>query len=151
MNGPVYSLPTAMSSVAGNYTMDSFYLLKENFKNLLFDCLITGKNCENLSYLSSYLLSERWSFQRIHLNVLRDIESDLAYTKVSGVICQFILRSGSLWPPLSISVHKIKRLFSLVISKLMSAFSLTVQFGVANNHITIIREVLEESLYRLTN
>ena len=91
------------------------------------------------------------SFQRIHLNVLRDIGSDLAYTKVSGVVCQFILRSGSLWPPLSISMHKIKPPFSLVISKLMSAFSLTVQFGVVNNHITIIREVLEESLYRLTN
>ena len=54
-------------------------------------------------------------------------------------------------PTLSISMHKIKPLFSLVISKLMSAFSLTVQFGVANNQITIIREVLEESLYRLTN
>ena len=31
----VYSLPTAMSSVTGNHTMDLFYLLKENFKNLL--------------------------------------------------------------------------------------------------------------------
>ena len=60
VNGPVYSLPTAMSSVGWNYTMDSFYLLKENLKNLLFDSLITGKNCENLSYLSSYLLSERF-------------------------------------------------------------------------------------------
>ena len=33
--------------------MDLLYLLKENFKNLLFDLLITGRSFENLSYLSS--------------------------------------------------------------------------------------------------
>ena len=47
----VYSLPTAMSSLTGNHAMDLFYLLKENFKNLLFDLLITGSSFENLSYL----------------------------------------------------------------------------------------------------
>ena len=30
--------------------MDLFYLLKENFKNLLFDLLIMGRSFENLSY-----------------------------------------------------------------------------------------------------
>ena len=34
-----YSLPTALSSVTGNHTTDSFCLLKENFKNLLFGSL----------------------------------------------------------------------------------------------------------------
>ena len=49
----VYSLPDAMSSLTGNHTMDLFYLLKENFKNFLYDLLITGRNFENLSYLDS--------------------------------------------------------------------------------------------------
>ena len=30
LNRHVYSMPTAMSSVTGNHTMDLFYLLKEN-------------------------------------------------------------------------------------------------------------------------
>ena len=80
----VYSLPTAMSSVAENYTMDLFCLLKENFKNLLFDSLITGMSFENLSYLSIYSLSGGWRFLSIRSNVVPAIESDLAYTKVSG-------------------------------------------------------------------
>ena len=42
-----------MSSLTGNHTMDLLYLLKENFKNLLFDLLIIGRSFENLSYLSS--------------------------------------------------------------------------------------------------
>ena len=104
--------------------MDLLYLLKENFKNLLFDLLITGENFENLSYLSSFLLSQRWRFRRIHSNVLRGIESNHAYTKVLGVASQYILRSGSLWHPLSSSMLKNRRIFSLVISLVMSAFSL---------------------------
>ena len=55
----VYSLPTNMSSLTGNHTMDLFYLLKENFKNLLFDLLIRGRSFENLPCLSSYLLSQK--------------------------------------------------------------------------------------------
>ena len=39
-----------MSSLIGNHMMDLLYLLKENFKNLLFDLLITGRSFENLSY-----------------------------------------------------------------------------------------------------
>ena len=119
-----YSLPTAMSSVTGNHTMDLFYLLKENIKNLLFDSLITGRSFQNLSYQSSCSLSQRWRFWRICSNVLRNIEPDLAYTKVSGVFSQYSLQSGSSWHPLSSSMLKNKRIFSLVFSKLMSAFSL---------------------------
>ena len=55
----VYSLPTAMSSLTGNHTMDLFYLLKENSKNLLLDLLIPGKSFNKLSYLSSCLLLQR--------------------------------------------------------------------------------------------
>ena len=120
----VYSLLTAMTSVTRYHIMDLFYLLKEDFKNLLFDSLITGRNFENLSYLSSCLLSQRWSFRRIRPNVLRGNESHLVYTKVSGVSSQYILQYRSLWHPLSSSMLKNKRIFSLVISKLMSSFSL---------------------------
>ena len=76
-----YGLFIAMRSVTGNHTMDLFCLLKESFKNLLFDPLITGRSFDKLSYLSSCLLSQRWRFQRIRSNLLQGIESDLAYTK----------------------------------------------------------------------
>ena len=125
LNRLVYSLPTTVLSVTGNHGMDLFYPLKESFQNLLFDSLITGKSFENLSYLSSFSFSQRWRFRRIYLNVLRGIESDLAYTKVLGIVSEYILRCESLWHPLSSSMLKNKRIFSLVISKLlMSAFCL---------------------------
>ena len=54
-----YSLPTAMSSLTVNHSMDLLYLLKEIFKKLLLDFLIIGRGFENLSYLSSCLLSQR--------------------------------------------------------------------------------------------
>ena len=38
--------------------MDLFCLLKESFKNLLFDPLITGRSFDKLPYLSSCLLSQ---------------------------------------------------------------------------------------------
>ena len=38
-----------MSFLAENYTMDFFYLLKENFKNFLFDSLIRWRSFKNLS------------------------------------------------------------------------------------------------------
>ena len=120
----VYSLPTAMSSLTGYHTMDLFYLLKKNSKNLLLHLLIPGKSFKKLSYLSSCLLSQRSRFRKICSNVLRGIESGLAYTKVSGVASQYILQTGSLWHLLSSSMLKNKRIFSLVIFKLMSAFSL---------------------------
>ena len=81
-------------------------LLKENFKNLLFDLLITGKSFKNLSYLSS---TRHWIRPSLH--------------KSSEVVSQYIIRSWSLWHPRSNSMLKINRFFSLVLSKLMSAFS----------------------------
>ena len=107
-----------------SYDMDLFYHLKENFKNFLFDSIIMGKSFENLSYLSSCLLSQRWKFRGIRSKALRGIESDLAYKRLSGAVSQFILWSGSLWHPLSITMLTNKRIFSLVTSKLMSAFSI---------------------------
>ena len=108
------------------------------WKRTLEISYLTYKSLEgasrNLSYLSSCSLSRRWSFWRIRSNVLRGIESDLAYTKVSVVTSQCILRSGSLWYPARSSMLKNKRDFLLIISKLMPAFS-TVQIDVAENHI----------------
>ena len=120
----VYSLPAAMSSITGNHMMDMFYLLKEIFKDLLSDLLITGWTFKNSSYLSSCLLPQRWRFQRIRSNKLQGIDSDLAYTKVSEFVSRCIFQSGSLWHPLSSSMSKNKQIFSLVIGKLMSALSL---------------------------
>ena len=85
-------------------SMVLFYLLKENFKNPLFDSLIMGKNFDNLSYLSSGLLSQRGRFRRMYSNILRGIESDLTYTKVAGIVYRYILWYGSLWHPLSRSM-----------------------------------------------
>ena len=45
----VYLLPTAMSSLTGNYTMVLLYLLKKNFKNLLFLLINIRRSFENLS------------------------------------------------------------------------------------------------------
>ena len=75
-----------MSSVTRKHMMDLLYLLDENFKNLLFDLLITGKIVKNLSYLSSCWFSQRRRFRKICSNVVRDIESDLAYMKILGVV-----------------------------------------------------------------
>ena len=74
-----------MSFVAGNITMDLFYLLKENFKNLLFDLLIARRSFKNFPYLSICSLPQRERFARIRLKVLQGIESDLAYTEVLGL------------------------------------------------------------------
>ena len=169
-----------MSSVTGNHAMDLLYLLKDTFKNLLFDLLIIGRTFENLPYLSKCSLSRRWRFWRIRSNVLWGIKSGLAYAKVSGVnsqkyrrsprksigghlakvsavtsqkyrrsprksigghlakvlgvTSQYILWSGSLWYSGRSSMLKNKRIFSLVVSELMPAFS-TVQLHVGKNHI----------------
>ena len=73
-----------------------------------------------MPYLSSFLLSQRWRFQRTPLVLFRGIKSELAYTKVSGVVSKHILRPGSLWHVLSSSMLKNKLFFSLVFLKLMS-------------------------------
>ena len=117
----IYSLPTAMSFLTENHTMDLFLL---NFINLLFDLLITGKSFENLSYLSSCSLSQKWRFSRLRSKVLLGIEPDLACTKVSMVASQYLLWSGRLWYPLISGMVKNKGIFSLVIWELMPAFSL---------------------------
>ena len=111
-------LSTAISSVTGNHTMDLLYLLKDNFKNLFFDLLISGRSFENLSYLSSCSLSKRWRFGRTSSSVLRGIVSDLTYTKVKEVTFQYILRSEGLRDPLSSNMLKKKRIILLVNSEL---------------------------------
>ena len=44
-----------MSFEIENYTMDLHYLLKESFKNFLFEYLITGGSLDNMPYLSYVL------------------------------------------------------------------------------------------------
>ena len=92
-------------------------------KNLLFDLLTMARSFKNLFYSSSCSLPQK-RFHRIRLHVLQGIESDLACTKVSGVVYQYILRFGSLWHPPSSSMLMNKQTFSLIISKLISDFSL---------------------------
>ena len=46
-----------------------------------------------------------------------DIESDIAFRKVSGGVSQFILQSGSFWHPLSKDTPKNKQNVSLEILK----------------------------------
>ena len=102
----VYSLPTAMSSVTQNHTINLFYLLKENFKYLLFDSLIREGSSRISFILSSCSLSQRWRFKRIRSNVLRGIESDLVHSKVLRWSPNIILLSESLWHPLISSMFK---------------------------------------------
>ena len=85
--------------------------------------LITRRN---LCYLSSCSFSQRSRFRRIRSSVLRDTESDCAYTKILEFVSQYILRSGNLWHLLSSGMLNKKWIFSLVISKLISAFSLVL-------------------------
>ena len=119
MNRPVvYSFPTGMSSLTVNHSMDLLYLLKENFKYLLMDLLITGSSFENLIYLSSCSLSQRWRF----LNVLQSNEWDLTYTNVSGVASQYILWSGSLWYPIRSRMLKTNQLFFISSFKINTWF-----------------------------
>ena len=119
MNRPVvYSFPTGMSSLTVNHSIDLLYLLKENFKYLLMDLLITGSSFENLIYLSSCSLSQRWRF----LNVLQSNEWDLTYTNVSGVASQYILWSGNLWYPIRSRMLKTKQLFFISSFKINTWF-----------------------------
>ena len=124
-----------MSSLTGNYTMDLLYLLKENFKNSLFDLLITGKSFENLCYLSSCSISQSWRLSRTLQRITRRWITPCSHKSIV-VTLQYILWSGSLWYPVRSSMLKNKRIFSLVISALMPVFS-TVQLDVAKNHINL--------------
>ena len=86
------------------------------------------RSFENCFYLSSCLLSQRRRFRGIPY-------SNVTLNQTSGDISQYVLRSGSLWPPLSSSMPKNKRHVSLEIFKISVCFlSMTAQLGVANNH-----------------
>ena len=124
-----------MSSLTGNYTMDLLYLLKENFKNSLFDLLVIGRSFENLCYLSSCSISQSWRFWRTLQRITRHWIRPCSHKSIV-VTSQYILWSGSLWYPVRSSMLKNKRIFSLVILALMPAFS-TVQLDVAKNHINL--------------
>ena len=126
----IYSLPTVMSFVTGNHTMDMFYLLKENFPIGLFN---HEKEFREFVLFIKLFVVTTWRFWTKRSNILRSIESGLASTKVSG-ISQYILWSGSLWHPLNSSMLKNKWIFSLVISEHVCFLSMTVQLGVAKNH-----------------
>ena len=97
-----------MSSVAGNHTIDLFCLLKENFKKFLFDLLITGRSLENLSSCFCHKDGDSQEYGRTHSETLN----------------QNLLAQEYRGSPPNSSMLKIKRIFSLVISKPMSAFSL---------------------------
>ena len=88
-------------------------------------------------------------------NILQSIEPDLAYTKVSGVVSQYILRLGHLWHSLSSSMLKSKKFFSLVISKLISALSLSLYGRTTwysqQSHQLITKLLTELSLTSLLN
>ena len=118
-----YLMSAAMSSMTWDHAMDLLQLLKKNFKNLFFGSLMMRRSFQNLSYLSICSLSQ-WRYRRIRSNVLRWLELDLACTKVLRDFSQYILRSGSLWYPVSSSMLKNEQFFSLIISKLISTFSL---------------------------
>ena len=90
-------------------------------------------------------------------NILQSIEPDLVYTKVSGVVSQYILRLGHLWHSLSSSMLKSKQFFSLVISKLISALSLSLSLSgrttwcSQQSHQLITKLLTELSLTSLLN
>ena len=134
LNRLFYSMPL----LCDRESYDGFVLPVEReliVKNLLFDLLIMARSFKNLFYLLRCSMSLR-RFQRIHSIVLRGIKSDFAWTKVSGVVSQYILQSGRLWHPLTSSMLKNKQIFSLIIFKTNFCFlSMTLQLGVSGNHI----------------
>ena len=79
---------------------------------------------KDMKYLSINISKTGVGVKHSVSRFLRSIELDLAYAKVSGITFQYILRSRSLWHALSSNMLKNERIFSSVISKLMSAFSL---------------------------
>ena len=83
---------TAMSSVIENHTFVRWIFsprLKETFKNLFFNSLITGRSFGNLSYLRSCSLSQRSKLWRIRSNVS---QSDITCTKLSGAFLMALSR-----------------------------------------------------------
>ena len=120
-------------------SMDLLSLFKdENFKNLLFNSLITGWSLENLPYLSSCSLWQWCRFWRIRSKVSPGIKSDITCKKVMEGAER---GEGSLPIPFTvwklIAPTKNKRNVSLVFLKqvYVGFLSMTVQLGVANNNI----------------
>ena len=117
-------MPTSMRSVAGNHTMDFFYLLKDNFKKSSY---LTHKSREGASRICLI-------FQVVRCHKDRDSE-EYTLTYYETLNQTFLtqkywgrlpinLRSGSLLHPLRSSMLTNKQVFSLVISKLMYVFFL---------------------------
>ena len=75
----ICSLPIAMSYVIGNHRFVNRFALsvEREFKRFLFNSVITGRSFENLSCLSSLLLSQRLRFRGIRSKVSQGIESDI--------------------------------------------------------------------------
>ena len=124
MNRLVYSLLTATSSVIGNHAMDLFYLLKENFKKFHI-CLINRKKklWECFLFIKLFVVTK----MEISKNTLTHITSHWIWPCISKsirVCTQYILRSGSLWHPLSSSMLTNKGIFLSLVSKPMTVFSL---------------------------
>ena len=131
--GPIFYIPLKLTCLFDAYcyefcnreSYDEFVLPVEReliFKNLLFDLLITARNFKNLFYLSSCSL-----WQIIPKNTLKRITRHWirpCLHKSIGVVCQYIFLSESIWHPLSSSMLKNKQILSLIISKLISTFSL---------------------------
>ena len=71
--------------------MDLLYLLKESFKNLLFDLLIIGKSFKssNLSYLSSCSLHKDEDSEEYGRTYYKALNQTL--------LTQYILWFGRLW------------------------------------------------------
>ena len=114
----VYSFPTAVNSLTGDHTINFFYLLKMNFRNLLFDSFNHETYFREFDLFIKLFVVKSLRFQRINC------KSDLAYIKALGINCQYILWSGSLWHPLNSSIARTKEIVLLITSKLMPAFSL---------------------------
>ena len=116
----VYSLPTAMSSLTRNHTMDWFWTLKISYWTYQ-----TGRSFENLCYLwivRCHKDEDSEEYARTYYETLNQTLSTEKYQPSPPNT--FCLRSESSWHRLSSSMLENKRIFSLVISKLMSAFSL---------------------------
>ena len=70
-----------MSSLTGNHTVDLFYLLKKNFKNLLLD-LLNRKELREFVLFMKLFVATKVKIRKNTLNLLRNIESDLVYRKI---------------------------------------------------------------------
>ena len=112
-------------SLTENHMMDLLYLLKENFRHLVFNLLITGRASRIcLIYQVVFYHKDEDSVEYIW-TYYEALDQTL--------LTQYILWSGSLWYAVRSSMLKNKRIFSLVILKLTPAFT-TVQLDVARDH-----------------